>query len=231
MSSNSQDNVGIALGGTDKKSQDKYDNTIANLKRENGVSAEDRKKKAEARKAESASIQQKSANQVQGKGGTGAKEGASDAAKKKAAECIEAFRKTHMTEMRRKAVEKYGENYKATKAAAKDAAEKAEAASAAAQKKKEDVLDALKKEKDPAKKKALGAQYGQAKGEADQKARESADADRKLKNVNCLHKQARRLCGQPPPPPYKDFPAPRDGKGNIVGKNGTMPPFSGNNPQ
>jgi hypothetical protein len=195
MAGHSDDNVRLALNAS-PEDKVKYNAQIKELKETDKKSKADRMKEARKRRDESASIQQKSAKEVEAEGGMGDKSGSKKATLNKAADCIKNFREHQMDQMRRKAIDKYGKDYDATKKAADD---KAADASAAAAKAKQDYDD-KKKEinasdmSDADKKKALqeeGKKVGAAKIE-------EFKAKQEQENVKCMNQQVRGLCGVDP---------------------------------
>jgi hypothetical protein len=159
MSANSQANAALAMReGTDAKND--YNKKIRNLDEAGGVSKADRVKEARERRDDAVAMQQASAKELKGQGGTGSKEGSKNDDADKAAKCIEAFRQVMMAEMRRKALDKYGRNYQDTKKAAEQKKAAAAKSMAAAQKQ----LDSGKK-MSPQQKQALEDQKAQARSD------------------------------------------------------------------
>ncbi|RZO66319.1 MAG: hypothetical protein EVA89_00460 [Sandaracinaceae bacterium] len=141
-----------------------------------------------------------------------------------AAECIEAFRSAAMEKMQQDAVTNYGENYESARDEAQAAKAQADQALADAEaaRPKADIEQARRDavSSDPPDwdaYRAANAELGERRGLE----RNAARADQEVRNVDCLHAQARSLAGQPPPPPNESFTAPSPL--NLPGFTGQIP--------
>jgi hypothetical protein len=226
MSAQCKRNAEVVTGQGDGK--DDYDDHMASgFRGTQKVSAETKRKEAQRRRDNAASLQQNAAAELAAKGGGGAGP-AADAPddEKTAADCIEKFRKAAMEQMRRDAIAKYGTNYQKTKTEARAAQATASANAAAAKKRAEDATKAVEDGKKDGLSKEEMRRLNKEKWEsinASRKAdREKETADRKMKNVNCMHQQACSLAGVP----RDASPAEKD-KAFAAAANGPLPPPQG----
>jgi hypothetical protein len=193
----SSENVKLALR-EDGESKRDYNAKIRKLKEQAKPGKPDRVQEARERRDEAVAMSQASSKDLKEQGGTGAKDGSKSSDKEKASECIEAFRKEMMAEMRRKAIEKYGRDYQATRDAAGKARDKAS----------QDVADARKALADP----KLTPDDRKAER------RKLRDAYKTLGNtptpeqVDCLNKQVRSIAGRSKPNGNLGPPLPAPGE-------------------